>query len=93
VEKGKKPPKQPRTITDVENELDEIRLDFRVLDTLMYKANIENEITYNGENLPIVEAIELATQLRAKARKCKELGELPKEEYPYAYDDNFTLIR
>lgn len=93
VEKGKKPPKQPRTITDVENELDEIRLDFRVLDTLMYKANIENEITYNGENLPIVEAIELATQLRAKARKCKELGELPKEEHPYAYDDNFTIVK
>ena len=40
----------------------------------MYEANIRNEVNFNGENITIVEAIELATQLRAKARKCKEFG-------------------
>ncbi|WP_042350533.1 hypothetical protein [Bacillus massiliigorillae] len=93
VEKGKKLPKQARTLIQVETELEEIRYDFRLLDKLMYKANIENEIQYNNESLAIVEAIELAAQLRAKARKYKELGEATKEEYPYSYDDNFTIIK
>lgn len=93
VEKGKKLPMQQRTLQNVEDELDEIRKDFRLLDKLMYQANIENEIDFNGESMPIVEAIEYATQLRAKARKYKELGESQKEEYPYAYDENFTIVK
>ncbi|MGM9927158.1 MAG: hypothetical protein ACI35P_04340 [Bacillus sp. (in: firmicutes)] len=93
VEKGQKIPKQSRTIIDVEKELDEIRTDFRLLDKLMYKANVEQTITYNGEELTIVESIELATQLRAKARKYKELGRASKEEYPYSYDENFTIVK
>ncbi|WP_019240316.1 MULTISPECIES: hypothetical protein [Bacillus] len=93
IEKGEKMPKQSRTLHDVENELEEVRKDFRLLDKLMYKANIENEIVFNGQAMPIVEAIELATQLRAQARKCKELGEATKEEYPYSYTDNFTIVK
>lgn len=93
VEKGSKITKQTRTLHDVEKELADVRKDFRLLDRLMYKANIENTIPFNNEEMPIVEAIELATQLRAQARKCKELGESTKEEYPYAYTENFTIIR
>lgn len=93
VEKGKKLPKQLRTLAQVETEIEEIRRDYRLLDKLMYKANIENQIQYGDENLTIVEAIELATQLRARARKYKELGQASKEEYPYAYDDQFTIVK
>ncbi|MBP0725361.1 hypothetical protein J5Y03_09190 [Bacillus sp. RG28] len=93
IEKGSKVPKQVRTILDVEQELEEVRKDFRLLDKLMYQANIENEITFNDESLTIVEAIELATQLRAKARKFKEYGSAQKEEYSYSYGEGVSLIK
>ncbi|AZB41814.1 hypothetical protein CEF21_05570 [Bacillus sp. FJAT-42376] len=93
VEKGSKVPKQARTLKDAEADLDEIRKDFRTLDRLMYEANIGNTVEFGGESFPIVEAIELATQLRAKARKYKEYGSAQKEEYPYAYSENNSIIR
>lgn len=93
IEKGAKPPKLPRTLLEVEKDMEAVRKDMRTLDKLVYAANIENTITFNDEELPIVEAIELATQLRAKARKCKEYGAAQKEAYPYSYGENITIIR
>lgn len=93
VEKGSKLPKQNRPLSKVEEEIDEIRGDFRLLDKLMYRANIENEVDFNGESLTIVEAIELATQLRAKARKFKVFGAAAKEMHPYGYGENLPIIR
>jgi hypothetical protein len=37
--------------------------------------------------------IELATQLRAKARKYKEFGASAKEKYPYSYGETISLIK
>ena len=74
VEKGNEPVQGPRTLQVVETELDEVRTDSRVLDRLMYRANIDHNIDFQGQPLAIVEAIELATQLRAKARFYKELS-------------------
>ncbi|WP_225435180.1 hypothetical protein [Bacillus aerolatus] len=93
IEKGSKLPKQSRTMLDTEREIDAVRKDFRLLDKPMYKANVENELSFNEEQLAIVEAIELATQLRAKARKYKEYGASAKEEYPYTYGEAVTLIK
>ncbi|WP_163102400.1 hypothetical protein [Peribacillus alkalitolerans] len=93
MEKGSKVPKQVRTLSHVEQDIDEIRKDFRLLDKLMYQANIENEIAFNDERLTIVEAIELATQLRAKARKYKEYGTTAQEEYSYSYGESISLIK
>ncbi|MDN7242790.1 hypothetical protein QWY14_13335 [Planococcus sp. N028] len=93
VEKGRKVPKQVRSLSQVEQEIDEIRKDFRLLDKLMYRANIENEVVFNDEKLAIVEAIELATQLRAKARKCKEFGAAAEEELQYGYGEGVPVIR
>lgn len=93
IEKGSKLPKQVRSLLNVEQDLDEVRKDFRILDKLMYQANIENEIAFNEEALTIVEAIEHATQLRAKARKCKEYGAAIKEEFPHSYGESVTLVR
>ncbi len=93
IEKGSKKPKQQRTLSKVEEEIDEIRTDFRLLDKLMYRANYENEVEFNGENLTIVEAIELATQLRAKARKCKGFGTAVKEEHQYGYGESVPVVR
>jgi hypothetical protein len=93
IEKGSKLPKQSRTLSDVEGDIEEIRKDFRLLDKLMYQANFENTIVFKDETLTIVEAIELATQLRAQARKYKEFGSAQKEEYPYSYGDAISLIK
>ncbi|WP_409273484.1 hypothetical protein V1499_02340 [Neobacillus sp. SCS-31] len=93
MEKGAKPPKLPRTLLEVERDMEDVRKDMRTLDKLVYAANIGNTVTFNSEELPIVEAIELATQLRAKARKYKEYGAAQKETYPYSYGDNITIVR
>ena len=93
VEKGSSPEKKQRTFEVVESELEEVRLDNRVLDRLMYRANIDNEIEFKGQKLAIVEAIELATQLRAKARFYKELSTAEKEEIQYGYSESTTVYR
>ncbi|MFA9557785.1 hypothetical protein ACERII_10805 [Evansella sp. AB-rgal1] len=92
IESGSELPKQNRTLAKVEQDIEEIRADFRLLDKLVYKANIENTITYRNDALTIVEAIELATQLRAKAKKEKELSLLEKEEHLY-YGEATTMVR
>lgn len=95
VEMEKESPalRQTRTLKDVEKDIKVIRKDFRLLDKLMYKANIENEIIFNNETLSIVEAIELASQLRARARKYKEFGAAVKEEFLYSISESGAMIR
>jgi len=93
MEKGSKLPKQARTLQNVEEDIEEVRKDFRLLDKLMYQANIENKIMFDHDSIPIVEAIELAAQLRAKARKCKEYGAAPKEEYVHSFSETVSIIR
>ena len=51
VEKGSTPDQGPRTLKIVETELDEVRFDSRVLDRLMYRANIDNDIEFHGQQL------------------------------------------
>jgi hypothetical protein len=77
----------------IPRDIEVARKDFRLLDRLMYQANIDNKIVFKEETLTIVEAIELATQLRAKALKYKEYGAAKKEEYPYSYGDTISLIK
>lgn len=93
VEKGETPETSSRTLSVVEAELEKVRLDTRTLDRLMYRANIDHSIEFKEEELPIVEAIELATQLRAKARLYKELAMSPKEEIQYGYAETTTVYR
>ncbi len=93
IEKGSKKPKQARSLSQVEEEIDDIRKDFRLLDKLMYQANFENKVSFNGEELAIVEAIELATQLRAKARKFKEFGSSAQEELQFGYGEGVPVVR
>lgn len=80
VEKGETPKQSVRSISEIEAELAQVRKDSRTLDRLIYKANIDNTIEFKGQEMPIVEAIELATQLRAEASLCKEFGRAEKEK-------------
>ncbi|MEK4427028.1 hypothetical protein [Solibacillus sp. FSL K6-1523] len=81
IEKGEQPVKPEYTLEMIETELKDIRKDSRKLDSLIYRANIDNTIAFKDEIMPIVEAIELAIQLRAEAAFCKQLGMSEKETY------------
>ncbi|WP_016838182.1 DIP1984 family protein [Ureibacillus thermosphaericus] len=80
VEKGETPKQTGRSLKEIEADLAQVRKDIRTLDKLIYRANIENTIEFKGEVMPIVEAIELATQLRAEVSLYKTLGNSEKEK-------------
>lgn len=87
VEKGGEPKLPTKSLEQYETELAEVRADSRKLDALIYRANIDNTVTFEGDTMPIVEAIELATQLRAEAQYAKQLGESVKEDYFHSSGD------
>lgn len=93
IEKGEEPKEGLRTLDMVEADLDDVRLDSRKLDKLIYEANINHTLTFGDEILTIVEAIELATQLRAKAVQYKNLATVEKEEIQYGYGDSIPVYR
>lgn len=93
IEKGSTPEKSSRTLEIVETDLENVRYDSRILDRLMYRANIDNEVEFKNEQLALIEAIELATQLRAKSRFEKELSTSKKEEIQYGYGEATTVYQ
>ncbi|WP_301107327.1 hypothetical protein [Sporosarcina sp.] len=93
VEKGTVPPPVSRSLEDVEKEIEQARMDQRKLDLLIYIANSTHTVDFEGQELPLVEAIELAIQLRAKANFYKELSLANKEEIQYGYSESTTVYR
>jgi len=91
VEKGQAPKTSNRAMTVIEAELAQVRLDVRTLDRLVYEANIKNSVDFKGEKLALVEAIELATQLRADAELCKDFSMHEKESVRMGYGENTVL--
>ncbi|MFF2177867.1 hypothetical protein ACFVT8_15625 [Lysinibacillus sp. NPDC058147] len=91
VEKGQAPKTSNRAMTVIEAELAQVRLDVRTLDRLVYEANIKNTVDFKGEKLALVEAIELATQLRADAELCKEFSMHEKESVRTGYGETTML--
>ncbi len=70
-------------MTVIEAELAQVRLDVRTLDRLVYEANIKNSVDFKGEKLVLVEAIELATQLRAELNCVNSLVCMKKRVYAW----------
>ncbi|MBL4952206.1 hypothetical protein JK635_08285 [Neobacillus sp. YIM B02564] len=80
AEKGEEYEKPLRSVEKITEELERVRKDFRMLDILINKANLENTICWDEENISIKEAIELAKQLREEANRLKSLGNAKKIE-------------
>lgn len=93
MEKGSEPPKLSRTLTDVESEMEQIRSDLCTLDFLIYKANSLNTVEFEGKQVALVEAIELAIQLRAQADFYKQLASSEKEELLYGLSESQPVYR
>lgn len=91
AEKGQEPKSSGRTIAEVEAELAQVRKDSRILDKLIYRANIDNSVVFKEDELAIVEAIELASQLRAEASLCKQLGQSEKETLYHSASDSIIF--
>ncbi|MFF5995343.1 MULTISPECIES: hypothetical protein [unclassified Lysinibacillus] len=87
VEKGEEPKIPERTLQVIDAELQEIRNDSRTLDRLIYEANIQNTIMFENEAYTLVEAIELAIQLRSQASLYKDLGSSEKESFFHGSGD------
>ncbi|MED3801390.1 hypothetical protein P4562_05500 [Lysinibacillus xylanilyticus] len=91
VEKGQAPKTSNRAMKVIEAELAQVRLDVRTLDRLVYEANILNTVDFKGEKLALVEAIELATQLRADVELCKQFSMHEKESVRVGYGETTML--
>lgn len=93
IEKDSTPEIGPRNVANVDSELTETRKDVRTLDKLIYEANVQNSVSFKDEKYTIVEAIELATQMRAQARVYKQLGAAEKQTVQYGYGDGTTYFQ
>jgi len=92
-EKGHPLPEQKRGVDEVDFDIKMIRQDLMLLDRLIYEANLSNSIDYQGEAIPIVEAIEYAMQLRAQAKLYKQLGASAKEQPEFGYGESTSYVR
>lgn len=91
IEKGQAPKTSNRPMPTIETELAQVRLDIRTLDRLVYEANIQNTVEFKDQKLALVEAIELATQLRAEAELYKDFSMHEKETVRAGYGENTIL--
>lgn len=93
VEKGAPRPHISRTLENVETEIEQVRKDQRRLDFLIYEANTTHTVEFKGEQLAIVEAIELAIQLRAKSSFYRSFALADKEELQYGFAESTAIYR
>ena len=93
VEKGEAPTREGRTMEHVEQELQIVRDDIRLLDKLVYIANTEHTVTFMDEELMLVEAIELAKQLRIETEELRDFAMHEKEELQHGYGDSVQVYR
>lgn len=77
------PTLQSRSLQDIETELECVRLDLRKIDRLIHEANVTTTVETNDGPLPLVEAIELAVQLRVQARLYQKLSLRPTREFEH----------
>lgn len=93
-EKGEDHETPEKTIEEVTNELNEVRNDYRQLDLVVTATNIVAKIEWNGGEITITEAIELAKQLRGEANKLKSYGNSKRvDRKPQNYGETRTIYR
>lgn len=79
VEKDEEATNTFRSMSEVEKDLARIRQDIRTLDRLVYEANTKNHVTFEDKEWALVEAIELASQLREEASLFRHFSEQAKQ--------------
>lgn len=93
VEKGTIAEREGRTMQSVEQELQRVRHDIRLLDRLVYEANIQNTVQFEEQKLTLVEAIEYAKQLRLEAIEASYFSQHGKEQMEHSYGESVAMVR
>ncbi len=81
------------TFDQVTEGLKEIREDYRKIDFLIAKANVDHMVDWEDGKLSIAEAIELAKQLRGEASLLKRFGRSKPMERVETYHMQDTMFR
>lgn len=80
IEKGETAEIPTRSVDVITEEIDAVSTDFRKLDLLMAISNTTETISWNGTLITVMEAIELAKQLRNEIGQLAHLGSRKKLE-------------
>lgn len=80
IEKGESYESYSRTMEKVSEEIYELQRDFRLLGRFVAEANLAQKITWNGEEVSMIEAIELSKQMRMDLNQLKTFGSRKKTE-------------
>lgn len=87
VPKGENYEKPNRTIEELTEEINEVRTHFRKLDIAMATANLHHTFEWDQQLITIMEAIELAKQMRGELRDLKKFASRKKQDYSPHYGD------
>lgn len=90
---GQKADYPARTVNGITEEIRKARQDFRQLDLLMAKANVTHTLEWEGKEYTIMEAIELAKQMRSEIAELKALAGRKKETVETDYGNTAYIIR
>lgn len=91
VPKGEKYEKPSRNIEQVTAELEEVYDAYRQLDLKMAEANLNHTIEWDNQPLTIMEAIELAKQMRNELSELKSFAARQKQEYSSSWRDHVMV--
>lgn len=80
IEKGEQYEIPTRNVDVITNEIHEAQKEYRTLQTLITRANLDNSVEWDGGELSLTEAIELAKQMRIEIEHFKRLGSRKKSE-------------
>ncbi len=82
-----------RKVDEITAEIEEARADFRKLDILMARANVTETLEWEEDIYTIIEAIELAKQMRSEVAELKRLAGRKKEEIQRGFGGATTITR
>jgi hypothetical protein len=74
VQKGEAPDTPSTTVEQYTEQMAEASADYRMLDVAMARLNLDNRVTWDGHEIPLMEALQLAKDLRLQIAELKTLG-------------------
>ncbi len=94
IEKGETAEFPIRSVDVITEEIDTVSADYRKLDLLMAISNTTETISWNGGSITVMEAIELAKQIRNEIGQLAHLGSRKKLERQSSrgHDGSVTLF-
>lgn len=95
IDKGQTAEVPQRNVDFITQEIRQVRDDHRLLSFLMSESNVKTTIDWDGQAYAVVEAIELAKQMRQEAGELKALGNRKKMDrsrnvYPFGNNSGST---